>query len=107
MLKGKNLNLEVNFLGMIKFLKEIIDKPENVSIFLKEKEFPLGQTIIIDSEVFWLAQKRIKNKFIDISGLEDKVELKGIVESYERDNLLIKWEDGSKSWVYYTILSKI
>ena len=92
---------------MIKFLNEIIDKPENVSIFLNEKEFPLGQTIIIDCEVFWLAQKKIKNKFVDISELEDKVELKGIVESYERDNLLIKWEDGSKSWVYYRILTKI
>jgi hypothetical protein len=116
MLKGKNLNLEVNFLEMIKFLNEIIDEPEyDVAQFKNfEKSYPIGQKVIIDCETFWLSEKKLKHKILfDLDQLKDKVEIKGIIESYTKERfnnnfpILIKWEDNSRSWVPHSIISKI
>ena len=111
MLKGKNLNLEVNFLEMIKLLNEIIDEPKN-KIFDFNKSYPLGQRVIIDCETFWLSENKLKHKFMDFDELRDKVETKGIIESninerFNNFSLLVRWEDNSKNWVPHSVLTKI
>lgn len=91
---------------MNKFLNEIIDTKEfELKKYYFEKEYPLGQIVLIDNESITRSltlTPEQKNNFLHIS------EQKGKIEAYDKmfhgNRILIRWENGEKSWLEHVFL---
>jgi outer membrane protein assembly factor BamD (BamD/ComL family) len=91
---------------MNKFLNEILDKHKpQITEFYLEKEYPLGQLVIIDNENIIKSYNISEDQKKDLFNISEQ---KGIIEAHDKRHyggrILIRWEFGQKTWLEHSFL---